>query len=321
MEFHCEGRANWRFAACSYDRPMGRAVDILFCADETMAMPLGVALYSVAKHVTAREVRFYVGSVGLSDDSRARIRRVARPFELEIIDLESGSLLPRNLAVTERFSRAAYARLVVGELFPDKDRVLYLDSDLVCFEDPASLFDTELNGHAVGAVRDEFMPRVGSDNCVGYAVDELDDPDAAAFNSGVMLIDLDRWRSQEVSRRALDFIERHGDRLNWADQDALNVVLNGRWHEFDGRWNQQVSGRWSQPGGQVRMNRDGISHFVGANKPWATGLRHRLRRDYESQLRASGWFSPGEFLCWRVGRVGSEAVRQIGKIGRGAKTS
>lgn len=47
------------------------------------------------------------------------------------------------------------------------------------------------------------------------------------FNAGVMLIDLVRWRSMQLTARVLDVWRTHGASFPLLEQDALNSVLDG----------------------------------------------------------------------------------------------
>ena len=45
---------------------------------------------------------------------------------------------------------------------------------------------------------------------------------AKYFNSGVMLINLDYWRANNVKEKVIDFISRKPEVIRFADQDGLN---------------------------------------------------------------------------------------------------
>jgi lipopolysaccharide biosynthesis glycosyltransferase len=86
------------------------------------------------------------------------------------------------------------------------------------------------------------------------------------FNAGVLLIDLDRWRHERISERALEFLEKHPT-TPYADQDALNVACDGRWKHLDHKWNFQAHDSQRFERTEKRL-RPAILHFVMAAKPW-----------------------------------------------------
>ena len=52
------------------------------------------------------------------------------------------------------------------------------------------------------------------------------EPEDVMFNSGVMLIDLNRWKRQKVEELLLKFIAMNQGRIQQGDQGALNAVLS-----------------------------------------------------------------------------------------------
>ena len=65
---------------------------------------------------------------------------------------------------------------------------------------------------------------------------------AKYFNSGIMIIDFEPWRKQNISKKVIDFINENSseDFLVFHDQDALNAILYDQWHELHPRWNAQT---------------------------------------------------------------------------------
>ena len=109
-------------------------------------------------------------------------------------------------------------------------------------------------------------------------------PDDPYFNSGVLVLDLEEWRTEQHGKRVMDFIRANGAHCPWLDQDALNAVFRGRWKPLGSRWNQY-------PAEVVETESSGIIHYVGADgKPWLNPTDVSLpSRRFRHYLQATNW--------------------------------
>ena len=223
----------------------------------------------------------------LSSSSRARLLKIVdaagRRYGLRWIRIPAERL--GHLASDSRFGPASYARLLIPELVPRQiRRAVYLDSDVLVRGDLSPLFTVELGDALVGAVRDF---------AIGSTVHEMSgvrDPDRPRvyFNTGVLVMDVARWRNEGLADRALEYAAAGSEPLPWADQDALNAVLES-WHELEYRWNVQqrnlfMAERLPRTEITEHLHRQRwnlyrtavVLHFVGPN-PWSTGARLQAR--------------------------------------------
>ena len=53
-------------------------------------------------------------------------------------------------------------------------------------------------------------------------------PEAPYFNAGVMLVDLARWRAEDIGGKLLDYYGTIAPYCLFQDQDAINGLLRGR---------------------------------------------------------------------------------------------
>ncbi len=169
----------------------------------------------------------------------------------------------------------AYYRLQIPRLLgQDPGTVIYLDCDILVRSSLTPLFCTSLG--------DSLLAAVAGGSTGGVALSLA--PEWGYFNSGVMVLDLDRWRSERVADRALCYIAQNADRIRWADQDALNAVVAGRWLRLDKEWNWQwihvADGGRSEPR---------VVHFSSSLKPWHWNSRHPYTSEYRAVLREVGW--------------------------------
>ena len=120
---------------------------------------------------------------------------------------------------TNRGSIAQYARIFLTDIFDESvKRVLYLDCDTLIVDSVYELWNIDLKGNTIAALKDAFSK---------YYRKNVDlAPDDIMFNSGVMLIDLEKWRSDKVEDKLADFIRQKKGKVQQGDQGVLNAVLS-----------------------------------------------------------------------------------------------
>ncbi len=175
--------------------------------------------------------------------------------------------------VANQSYRSAYAYLTLAGRFPDLDKALFLDADLIVHRDLSNLWETPLGGYPLAAVRDPVgvMGR-GVPNCTDLGID----PGAGYFNSGVLYLNLRYWRQHEIEERVFAHLINPAIEPRHYDQTFLNVTLAGNWKELPRCWNRLAL---IQPGQYplIPLERS-IFHLASRHKPWhfakegATGM-------------------------------------------------
>lgn len=272
-----------------------------FAADERYALPLAVAVRSLIEHFSRHlELMVHVFCLGLAEDTK-RLLNSSWPEWVEVrfydIDEEWLNTLPLvgDLRMIPYADRSMYVRLLIPDLIPEgvAQKILYLDVDTLTLADVTPLLDITLDGIPVAAVRDTWL--AGDLALVGRG-DELQvEPSEGKgyFNSGVMLMNLDVWRKEELGRSALCYLQDSAEDIKLPDQDALNACVAGRWVELEPSWNTMVSewqrvqairpltrsttpptqSGWDTLGQDELLSRARILHFVGRYKPWMSVFR------------------------------------------------
>lgn len=190
-----------------------------------------------------------------------------------------------------RFGQVAWYRVLLPELLPDLERILYLDADTIVCRALDALWGIDLEGHSVGAVVNPLYSFMD----VGFLEDLAVTPEGY-FNSGMLLLDLERWRRENLCKRVLQRAVAQG-RQEWPDQNALNAVLRGNWKTLSPEWNVQNSifdlhlGRLPFAAEDVRRARHdpAVVHFIGPYKPWHYRCKHPLRDLYWQHLKHTPW--------------------------------
>ena len=293
----------------------GAAADpiVVACAaDHRYARPLGVMLRSLLSHLRPdRTVEIHVVDGGIGEPGRQRIASLVGPGRVSIrwISPERSQLL--ELPLWGGMPIATYDKLMVPTLLPATARkALWLDCDLLVLADAARLWDTPLEGRHALAVQDEITPYVSSRFGVAHYRELGLDPNFKYFNAGVMLIDLHRWRRDDITHQALNYLKRHRDHVYFWDQEGLNVSLAGKWAELDARWNWNASVR-ALAGARPDA---WIVHFCGSLKPWRYPGRdgyHSLYYRYLDQTAWAGWRPQRTWQNVALGMYAGSRLRRV----------
>lgn len=240
--------------------------------DRNFVEPACVLLASIAANAAVPDAELLVFGVGLKDSDHKKLRESCGVIanKLSIVDLafaiEHLKRLPTTLNVP---SVAAFARLLVPSwLPPTARRLLYLDSDIVVIDSLRPLFDTPLGDAIVAAVPDLVAPFV--DRSFRTDVLKLPNPEFY-FNSGVVLLDVEAWQRQSITKETLDFIARLPARtkLMFPDQDVLNAVLVGRWYPLENKWNYFKIDSTTDL--RQIQSEAAVVHYASGHKPWVSG--------------------------------------------------
>jgi lipopolysaccharide biosynthesis glycosyltransferase len=241
---------------------------VVLASDERYAMPMTTLLRSIVdSNRSGWPLEFHILFDGVSESTKQRVADSLPGGAASIRWVPIKSLLFREFWTASHVSKMTFARLLIPRVFPDTvSRVLYLDIDTLVLDDLTSIWETDLDGALIGAVLDNLDAHLKS----GKPYYEEAPRVKNYFNAGVLLIDLTRWRKEQVTEKALDYMNQHPN-TPFMDQDALNVVCDGRWKMLDQRWNFHDC--WSRDISRFNpSDRPGIVHFVSTMKPWKAEL-------------------------------------------------
>jgi lipopolysaccharide biosynthesis glycosyltransferase len=304
---------------------------LVVAADDKYAMPMAVTLFSALVNYTGKDpLEIYVFDGGISRANQIKVKRCVDRASSQKATLHWVKTDPdkvRNLESIRWFSQAMYLRLLIPDYLPKNcEKVLYLDSDLIVEDDLAKLWGTRIDDHAIHAVQDPLMPFVtdayGKKQCLRTGAD--------LFNTGVLLLNLRRFRSERLRDKAFDYIKRMKGRLYLPDQDALNFAANENWGRLHPRWNIPISqittkgGLWNTISWKRMelmvdklLDSPGIYHFMGDIKPWELDKWDPSQYIFFHYLQMSGWIPEDEWNRWKLSVI-SRKLKAYGSIGKKA---
>ncbi|MEO5805555.1 glycosyltransferase family 8 protein [Devosia sp.] len=215
----------------------------------------------------------------LSDEHVADLRQIETEFGARLVfyDLDQSPLfsdIAARMPVNKRLTNIVYARLVIDRLLPaDVARVLYLDCDMMVRAPIEELYDLDLQGFPIAAVRDVAGAIIvgGRDLRANRDIFDIADP---YFNAGMLLIDVAGWRAADIIGKMEGYLKSGVMARIYYDQDLLNLVFKNNWLRLPFRWNLM----------DARAVHEALDpallHYTGGSRPWHLVSNTAFRRTY-----------------------------------------
>lgn len=173
-----------------------------------------------------------------------------------------------------------HLRIYIPELFPDLNKIVFLDDDIVVQHDLSSLWEIDLNGKVIGAVVDSWC---GADCCPGRKYKDYFNftsplissnlnPDRCGWLYGMNVFDLHAWRRSSVTNTYHQWLKRN---LNYGlglwDPGVVPpalIAFEGHVHPIDPSWHVAGLGHRSPNISRDKLEAAAVIHFSGPAKPW-----------------------------------------------------
>ena len=243
-----------------------KEMPLVFAVDDNYAPFLCVALRSIIDNAsTDYYYKVYVLNTGICEENKKKIVSIAEELSddlsVEYVDVaDRMDAIKDKTALRDYYTNAIYYRIFIPSLFPQYEKILYLDSDLIFLDDISKLYNAELGDNIFGAVHEEAM---SSFEVFGeYAEEFLDVPRMEYFNSGLLLINTKEYIQADVENKFINLMLAHKFEVA-PDQDYLNVICKGRVKLLDVGWNKT-------PIPEKKFNDEDIKiiHYKLNFKPW-----------------------------------------------------
>lgn len=262
-----------------------RNIPVVFASSDKFAPICAVAIQSVIAH--ASEGNFYdivVIETGIGEKNKRLIKSLVKETNNVSIRFfnANGCISAYDLHANEHITVETFYRFLIQDILPEYDKVLYLDSDLVCNRDVADLFDTDIEDYMLAAAIDPDM--AGQSNLmefdrIRYLRGEvhMEDP-YTYFQAGVLLMNTRKMRAAHSMDEWLTFAQKG---YKYLDQDVLNRYCQGQVKFLSMSWNVLIDCNNyrvpviinAAPGDIKRAYQEArkdpyIVHFAGFQKPW-----------------------------------------------------
>lgn len=245
---------------------MNREIPIFFTIDDSYAPFLAVALNSAIKNSDPqRNYKAIVLYQDLGADNISRLQSLqTENFKIELMPIRANmeALDDRmsNRLRCDYFTLTIYFRLFIPSMFPQYDKGIYIDSDVVLTDDIAKLFDIDIGENYIGACNDlsiaDIPPLVAyTEKAVGVNAKEY-------INSGVLLMNLKKMRDDDLEGHFLSLLNKYHFDSIAPDQDYLNAMCNGKIYYLEEKWDTMPNDT------KPMLTETSLIHYNLFSKPW-----------------------------------------------------
>lgn len=266
-------------------------INICIACDDRYAPHAAALIASIMENKLKEEFpRFFVIGDGVSETVQSQFRQMATHWGFPLVFLKCDDSVFKGLP-TWRGKYSAYFRLAIHRLIPEEiTKVLYLDCDMIVTTNLTPLFQTDISGKYAAVVAEAADSNFTTHHW-------------RYFNSGMTLLNLEKFKADEIERKAIELGIRRFSEIDFPDQDLLNELFAGNVVFVSLRWNTilfpecyerflKVSGRklaFSLEDLKAAISQPGIVHFAGFC-PWKALCAHPLRNLYWKYVRLTPFY-------------------------------
>lgn len=248
-------------------------------------------------------INIYILDDGISENNKNKIVLLSEKYSCNINFIKIKNLNSKDLKLSSfennftGVSFTTYARLFISSILPDDlDKILYLDCDSLVLGSYKSLWNVDITDYYCAAVLDTLT---GSDGLVEIGHDE----DDLYVNAGFLLVNLDKWRKDNIEEKFIKFLADNQGKIFHHDQGVINGVLKNKIKILPPKYNLQFFFQYYDYESCKRLlgikkeyyskkivdeSRENpiFVHFCGGeyNRPWHNKY-HRYHEEYRKYVK------------------------------------
>lgn len=237
-------------------------IPIFFSTDNNYVPFLDVAIRSLIENASKNyKYHIVVLNTGLDEEKTSKIKELEdENFTIDFADISYAVKdIEYKLPNEQHFGLATWYRLFIQSLFPQYDKILYIDCDLVVEGDISELYNTDLEDNYVAGVVEHWI--LHSPVFSYYTREAVGIESKYYINAGVALMDLNKFRENQIEQKFVELINTYNFDVIDPDQSYLNYLCKGKIKYLPFEWNRT-------PLQNVECENPKIVHYALGMKPW-----------------------------------------------------
>lgn len=271
-------------------------MNILYSSDDNYAKISMVSLASMLENnKEMKKIKIYYIDDNISIENKKKIIEIVNLFKREI-EFISSDILDTSFIMKTNFSKAGYYRLLISNIILE-DKILYIDCDTLILNSLEKLWNINMKNIPIAGVVDTVQ------NYVATSVGMKNN--SSYINSGVMLINLDYWRKNDIEKEIMNFFNQYSGKVPHHDQGVINGVFENK-YILEAKYNfmsqfyiyraselakiYNIKNYYSQDEIDDGKSNPVIVHFLNKfyGRPWGLECAHPCLTIYNEYLKKYG---------------------------------
>lgn len=240
-----------------------KTISIFFACDENFVKFMAVTITSLIANASKKfSYDIHILCTKISEDKKQKVIKLANEnFKIYFDDVTDYlKSISYRLPIRDYYSKTTYYRLFISEMFPELDKALYLDSDMIVLGDISELYNQDIGENYVGACNEQAMVQTDVygtyvEKCIGLDRNKY-------FNAGMLLINCAQFRKQKILDQFIRLLHEYSFVVT-QDEDYLNFICKDKVFWIENSWNVETYGKIKYSETTAK-----IIHYLMVGKPW-----------------------------------------------------
>lgn len=194
---------------------------IVYASDDNYVEIMAVSICSLLENnIDSKNIEIYILSNRILESNKKKIIDMVCSYgrKIDFIDVKDIKQI-LDIDISHDRSLSMYSRLFISKILPyDIEKIIYLDCDSLVLNSLKNVYNKKLDDFYVAGVLD-IVPQIYKKSINIF--------DEEYINSGFMLINLKRWREENIEQKFVDYIKKYNANVPHHDQGIINGVLHG----------------------------------------------------------------------------------------------
>lgn len=213
------------------------SIPIFFTFNNNYVVPAAVAFYSfLNKSQKSIFYEMFILHSDITPQNQALLQAVIKRFQnasLSFIDTkgfltkewERGNFDGHQKK--DQFCTETIVKCFGSKFFPQYDKIIYSDVDVVFMDDISELYSIELTNKYIAAVKDPFL-KYSSKELSHMKKEHYEMLKDSYFAGGIWVLNLKLMRKNNLEQKMMKIIDDEKIVKRWPDQDVINIACNNQ---------------------------------------------------------------------------------------------